>query len=145
MPITEIVSDAKIEYAINSNDKKLFLGLIDNSNNLYAATLILIKNISPNVKEAYAPNGFLIDYANFSLVETFTRELTKYLQQEKVTYLITNPMFKYKVYNKKNTLIENNTNILDNLIRLDYKDIGYDSDFGRFDIIIENYDNIDDI
>ena len=137
-----------IEYSnlpINSNSKKLFLGLVDNSNNLYAATLILIKNISPSVKEAYAPNGFLIDYSNFSLVETFTRELTKYLQQEKVTYLITNPMFKYKVYNKRNTIIENNTNILDNLIRLDYKDIGYDSDFGRFDIIIENYDNIDNI
>ena len=95
-----------IEYSnlpINSNDKKLFLGLVDNSNNLHAATLILIKNISPNVKEAYAPTGFLIDYSNFTLVETFTRELTKYLQQEKVTYLITNPMFKYKVYNKKNT------------------------------------------
>ena len=89
-----------VEYSnlpINSNDKKLFLGLIDNSNNLHAATLILIKNVSPSVKEAYAPNGFLIDYSNFSLVETFTRELTKYLQQEKVTYLITNPMFKYKV------------------------------------------------
>ena len=38
-----------IEYSnlpINSNDKKLFLGLVDNKNDLYAAALILIKNIS---------------------------------------------------------------------------------------------------
>lgn len=137
-----------IEYSLlpeNGSEKKLFLGLIDDSNNLSAATLILIKNISPSVKEAYAPNGFLIDYSNFSLVKIFTEELIKYLKTEKITYLITNPMFKYKVYNKKNTTIENNVNILDNLIRLDYKDIGYPNDFSKFDIIIENLNSVDDI
>ena len=99
-----------IEYSLlpeNSNDKKLFLGLIDDSNNLCAATLLLIKNISPSIKEAYAPNGYLIDYSNFELVKTFTEELTKYLQKEKVTYLITNPMFKYRIYNKQNNIQEN--------------------------------------
>ena len=39
--------------------------------------------------------------------------LTTELQKEKITYLITNPMFKYRTYNKYNTLIENNVNILD--------------------------------
>ena len=62
---------------------------------------LLIKNISPSIKEAYAPNGFLIDYSNFDLVKTFTEELTKYLKNEKITYLITNPMFKYRIFNKK--------------------------------------------
>ena len=129
-----------IEYSLleeNRSLKKLFLGLIDESNNLYAATLLLIKNISPSIKEAYAPNGFLIDYSNFDLVKTFTDELTKYLKNEKITYLITNPMFKYRIFNKKNIQIENNQNILDNLIKLDYKPIGYSSDFGKYDIIIE--------
>ena len=137
-----------IEYSLleeNKKYKKLFLGLIDESNNLCAATLLLIKNISPNIKEAYSPNGFLLDYSNFSLVKTFTEELTKYLKNEKITYLITNPMFKYKIYNKQNILIENNENILNNLIKLDYKNIGYSSDFSKYDIIIENYNNIDDI
>ena len=130
-----------IEYSmleINSNKKKLFLGLIDDMNNIHAATLILVSNISPTIKEAIAPNGFLIDYSNFSLVETFTEELKKYLSKEKITYLITNPMFKYKVYNKKNCIIENNESILNNLYRLDYKNIGYNSDFEKYDIIIEN-------
>lgn len=129
----------------NYNDKKLFLGLIDNFNNLCAATLLLVKNISPTIKEAYAPNGFLIDYSNFDLVKTFTEKLIKYLQKEKITYLITNPMFKYRTYNKHNTLIENNVNILDNFIRLGYKDIGYSSDFAKFDVIIENENSHDDI
>ena len=129
----------------NQPDKKLFLGLVDNQNNLCAATLLLIKNVSPSIKEAYAPNGFLIDYSNFELVKIFTEELTKYLNNEKVTYLTTNPMFKYRIYNKQNTLIENNVNILDNLIKLDYKNIGYMSDFSRYDIIIENHEDINSI
>ena len=137
-----------IEYSLleeNRSLRKLFLGLIDESNNLYAATLLLIKNISPSIKEAYAPNGFLIDYSNFNLVRTFTEELTKYLKNERITYLITNPMFKYRIFNKKNIQLENNQNILDNFIKLDYKPIGYSSDFSKYDIIIENYKDINDI
>ena len=137
-----------IEYSLlpeNQKFQRLFLGLVDSSNNLCAATLILIKNVSPSIKEAYAPDGFLIDYSNFTLVKTFTEELIKYLNNQKITYLTTNPMFKYKVYNKQNFLIENNANILDNFIKLDYKNIGYYGEFSRYDIIIENYDNIDDI
>lgn len=137
-----------IEYSLleeNRNYRKLFLGLVDESNNIYAATLLLIKNISPTIKEAYSPNGFLIDYSNFNLVKDFTEQLIKYLKKEKITYLITDPMFKYKIYNKQNILIENNENILNNLIKLDYKVNGYDSDFSKYDIIIENYNDISDI
>lgn len=137
-----------IEYSLleeNQKLSKLFLGLIDDSNNICAATLVLIENISPNIKEAYAPNGFLIDYSNFELVRIFTEELIKYLKKERVTYLITNPMFKYRIYNKNNVILENNINILDNLIRLDYQPIGYPNDFSKYDIIIEDYDNKENI
>ena len=137
-----------IEYSLleeNNGSNRLFLGLVDESNNLLAATLIIIKNISPSIKEAYAPNGFLIDYANFGLVKIFTEELSKYLKTLKITYLITNPMFKLRIYNKNNNLIENNINIFDNLVKLDYKPVGYSSEFSKYDIIIENYENIDNI
>ena len=80
-----------IEYSnlpMNSKHKRLFLGLIDDSNNIHAAALIIIKKISPNIYEAYSPNGFLIDYSNFDLVKIFTEELINYLKDEKVTYLI---------------------------------------------------------
>jgi len=124
---------------------KLFLGLVDENNNLCAASLLLIKNVSPNIKEAYAPNGFLIDYSNFDLVKIFTDKLREYLKSHKVTYLITNPMFRLRIFNKQNNLIENNQNILDNLIKLDYKPIGYNNEFSKYDVVIENYNNIDDV
>lgn len=126
-----------------SNNSKLFLGLIDDNNNLLCASLIIIKNITPTVKEAYVPNGYLIDYNDNNLLKIFTNKLTEYLKLEKITYLIINPMFKYKIYNKKNNIIENNYNILNNLYSLGYKDIGYINDFSRFDVIINNNSSSD--
>ena len=126
-----------IEYSMlnfNTTKKKLFLGLIDSDNNIHAAALILIRNISSTVKEAIAPNGFLIDYADFKLVRTFTEELKKYLSMEKVTYLITNPMFKNKVINKDDVVIQDNSEILNNLYKTGYESMGYFSDFERYDL-----------
>ena len=137
-----------IEYSMlkyNADKKRLFLGLIDDFENLYAATLILIHSVHPGILEAIAPNGFLIDYANFDLVKTFTTELIKYLKKEKVTYLVTNPMFKYHTYNKNNYMIENNDALLNNLYRLDYRSLGYYSDFERYDVIIENNNSINSL
>lgn len=130
-----------VEYSLlpeNNNYKKIYLGLIDESNNLLSATLIIIKNISSNISEAIAPNGYLIDYSDIELVKIFTEQLIAYLKKEKVTYLITNPMFKYRVYDKKNNTIENNYKMLNNLYSLGYKDIGYNNDFSKYDIIINN-------
>lgn len=137
-----------IEYSMlheNAKNKLLFLGLIDDDNNLHAATLIIIKEVTSLIKEAIAPNGYLIDYNNSNLVTTFTIELKKYLLKEKITYLITNPMFKLKVYNNNNVIIENNENIYHQLIKTGYKSIGYSSEFEKYDIIIENNSSPDDI
>ena len=130
-----------IEYAYletNIHKQRLFLGLVDDNNNIHAASLILIHNVSTTVIEAVAPNGFLIDYANYDLVKKFNELLIKRLKKEKVTYLITNPMFKYHVINKKNVIIQNNENLLTNLYMLGYNSIGYYSDFEKYDVIIEN-------
>lgn len=129
----------------NIHKRKLFLGLVDENNNIHAATLILIKDISPLIKEAIAPNGYLIEYQNKELLKTFTEELKKYLLKEKITYLITNPMFKLKVFNKSNTLIENNQFIYDYLIELGYRNLGYYSEFEKYDVILENYHSSEDI
>jgi len=137
-----------IEYSLLkqfNNKQRLFLGLTDDNNNIHAATLIIISNITPTVKEAYAPNGFLIDYANYELVNIFIKELKLTLQKEKVTYLVTNPMFKYKTYTKNNSIIENNESLLYHLYQLNFENIGYNQDFEKYDIIIDNQDTESDI
>lgn len=137
-----------IEYTnlrFNGSKKKLFLGLIDDDENIYGATLLLVHNVSPYVVEAIAPNGFLIDYEDYELVRVFTEELKKYLRKIRVTYLITNPMFKYKVYDKNNMMIENHESTLNNLYSLEYKSIGYFSQFEKYDVILENNISTNDI
>lgn len=129
----------------NIDKRKLFLGLIDDKNIIHAATLIFITNINNIFKEAIAPDGFLIDYTNFSLVKNFTDELIKYLAKEKITYLITNPMYKHKIYDKNNILLEDNISILNNLLSLNYQNIGYINDFEKYDVIIENKNGYQDI
>ena len=64
-----------IEYSMlryNTDKKRYFLALVDDNNNIYAATLLLVHSVRPGILEAIAPNGFLIDYANFELVKIFT-------------------------------------------------------------------------
>ena len=137
-----------LEYSrilINRKKEKLFLGMVDNDDNIYAAVLVLVRNVSSFVKEGVAPNGFIIDYANLKLVTRFTELLKKYLRKERITYLITNPMFKYRVYNKRNIMIENNDHIYNNLLKIGFDSIGYFSDFEHFDIIIENNNSANDI
>ena len=136
------------EYAkiiTNRHKRSLFLGLIDDNYEIKAGALILIRNVSKLVKEAVAPNGYLIDYHDFDLVSTFTTLLKERLLKEGVTYLITNPMFKYHVYNKSNQMIENNDDIYNNLLNLEYHSIGYFSEFENYDIIIDNIDTLEDI
>ena len=66
-----------IEYAklkcINDY-KPLYLGLVDDDNNVHAATLILEKNLNNKFKYGIVPNGYLI------LLKTFTTELKIYLK-----------------------------------------------------------------
>ena len=126
-----------LEYS-NLVQNKILLGLTDEHNNIYAAVMLTIKNISPNIKEANAPDGFIIDYSNLTLVKNFTIELKKYLKKIKVTYLTTNPKFKLKTYDKNNQLIENNIYILNNLLSIGFKSNGYKDDFSKYDIIINN-------
>ncbi len=137
-----------IEYTkLEENEKyeKLFLGLIDDNEVIHAAVSILINNISPFAKEAIAKDGFLIDYNDFYLLEEFTKLLRQELKKHKVAYLITDPVFTYKKYNKNRTLIEDHENILDNFIRNDYIVKGHKSEFEKYDIILENYKSINEI
>lgn len=122
-----------------------YLALIDDDNLILAATIILIKKVSSLVKEAIAPNGFIIDYTNKELLKQFTFYLKQHLKKEGITYLITNPMYKYKVYDKNNNLLLDNEDIHNTFISLNYINIGHQNPFERYDVIIENKNSLEEI
>lgn len=116
--------------------KKLYLGLIDDANNVIGATLILEKKLYGKYKIGYAPNGFLIDFDNETLLKNFTLELKKYLTQLNFIYIRLTPNFAYRIFDKNNLVIKCYPNILDNMKKFGYIHNGFENNFNRFDAIL---------
>lgn len=123
-----------VEYALSMQAQKfdsLFLGLVDDSNQIVAASLILIEHLS-KFKYAYAPRGFLMDYNNFNLLSIFTKELKTYLGKRNVMAIKISPLVIRSIYDKKNNILTKNSyfgNIFNNLQKLGYAHLGYNHYF----------------
>ncbi len=126
-----------VEYANVMKEQKfgiVFLGLVDENNNILAASLILIQKLF-GFKYAYAPRGFLIDYSNFKLVETFTKGVKKYLGKKDVIAIKMNPLIIKTIYDNKNKVIATNSYydaIFEDLKKLGFYHLGYNNYFEAF-------------
>lgn len=143
-PINSIYQTIEYGFVMNHQGfDSVIIGLIDNENHVIGAGIILIKK-NRSIKYAYAPRGFLIDYTNYNLLETFTNLLKKYLAKLGIVTLRINPLIIRSIYDKKHNILSNNEyydNIYNNLIKLGYKHLGYNSYFEglkpRFEAIID--------
>lgn len=127
--------------------QKLYIGLIDENNNLVAATLLLLNKIKM-YNYAYAPRGFLIDYNDQELLKTFTTLLKNYLRKIKITFVKLDPKITYKKYDKELNILENNESIMKTLSDLDYIHLGFNQYFesinSRFEVISNDFTSISD-
>lgn len=125
--------------------KKLYVGLVDDNNNLIAASLLLLNKIK-NYKYAYAPRGFLIDYNDMELFKTFTIMLKNYLKRIKVVFVKIDPRFVYKKYDKDLNVINDNSKMIPFLESLDYVHLGFNTYFesinSRFEVISTDFGSI---
>lgn len=108
-----------------------YLGLSDESGNIKAATLIIVKNDNNDKRKmAYAPRGFLIDWNNDQLVSEFTNLIKDFLAKRGFTYLKIDPMIIYKEHNLDGSEINNGTNnenFIKKLQSLGYIHMGYNN------------------
>ena len=138
-----IYQTSEYAYVMNQeNYTTMFLGLID-VNNIVAASMIMIEKVN-NFKYAYAPRGFLIDYTNYSLLETFTNEIKNYLGKKDIVAIKLSPMIIRNIYDSTGKLIETNKNfdfIFGNLKGLGYYHFGYNNFFEglkpRFEAVLD--------
>ncbi len=135
------------EYAMVMNNQgfqTMFLGLIDEQNHILAATLLLVEK-KHGFKYAYAPKGFLLDYTNASLFETFTTTIKKYLGKKDIIAVKLCPMIIKTIYDTKNNLKSENQRyqqIFDTFKRLGYFHLGYNN---NFEALKPRYEGILDI
>lgn len=105
-----------------------YLGLKDDKK-LVAAALILAKNL-PIIKKKmfYSPRGFLIDYNDYKILETFTKEIKNYAKKENAIFIKIDPYVEYIEHDNNGNIIENgfdNKQATENLKKLGYKHYGF--------------------
>jgi len=100
--------------------KPLYLGLMDDSDNVIAATLLLEKKLNSKLKYGYCPNGYLIDFFNINLVNIFTVEFKKYLKENNYIYTHLDPRLDYQILSNKYIPMENNSKVINDLKKLGY-------------------------
>lgn len=98
-----------------------YIGLVDNMD-VIGAALILYKKLG-NTYYSYSPRGFLIDYSNLYLLETFTNLIKDYYKKRNFAFIKINPEIAIGKLNKKTLNFEYNANynIINNLNRCGYK------------------------
>lgn len=94
---------------------------------IIAATILLIKKVIGNIRFAYAPRGFLLDYSDFSLLEVFTNEIKSYLKNLGVAFLKINPYVDYQLrdVNGEPTESTKNDALMEKLKSLGYIHYGF--------------------
>ncbi|MCI7241636.1 MAG: aminoacyltransferase, partial [Bacilli bacterium] len=128
-----------VEYASmmkNYGYDKMFLGLVDDSNNVIGATVILEKKLFGKYNYGYAPNGFLIDFDDTILLKNFTKYLKEFLKELNFIYISLDPNFAYRIYGKNNIVLKCYPNIIDNMESLGYIKKGFNSKFKKYNAIL---------
>ena len=107
-----------------------YVGLLDDSNNVVASSLLLEKKLPLGFSYLYAPRGYIIDFDNMDLLSEFTKELKNYAKKKKAIFIKIDPD---NIYNEEdvsgNKIIENNNSSINNLIKLGYKHLGFTKNF----------------
>ncbi len=108
-----------------------YLGLVDESKKIVAATLLLQKHLPLNLCYFYAPRGFVIDFKKKELLKTFTTKIIEYIKKQKAIFLKIDPDIIIKQTNYLGETSENKDfkQIYDNLVSCGFKHQGYTKNF----------------
>lgn len=126
-----------LEYGLvmnKHNYESIFVGLINDANDIVAASLILIEKLG-QFKYAYAPRGFLIDYNNNELLTEFTNQIKTFLKKKKIIAIKITPLIAKSKYTPSlNISLDNQgyDSIYNKLIELKYYHLGYNNFFEAF-------------
>lgn len=99
------------------------IGLVNEKNEIIAASLIIIKKINLFFSYGYAPKGFLMNYYDEAIVKEFTTKLKKHYYKKNMAFIKINPEIEIGQIDLKNKTITYNRNkhIISTLKKYDFK------------------------
>ena len=109
-----------------------YVGLKEN-NKLICAALLLEKKLIMGYSYLYSPRGYVIDFNNKELVNTFTKYLKEFAKKNKIVFIKIDPAIKLHTLDTDGNIIEgeNNEELVKYLNSLGYKHLGYNLGFER--------------
>ena len=108
-----------------------YLGLVNEQNEMVAATLLLQKKLPLNLCYFYAPRGFVIDYKKKELVHTMTKKVIQFAKEKNAVFVKIDPdiiktSFNYENVENKNPDYEE---IFETLKDCKFKHLGFTKNF----------------
>lgn len=104
---------------VTNHSTPYYLGLVNDDDEIVAATLLLEEHLSMNFCCLYAPRGFVIDYKNTRLLAIFTQKLKDFAKHKKAISIKINPAIIYKYNNE--SIDEEAIQIIQHLRNLGYR------------------------
>ena len=109
-----------------------YLGLVNDDNEILAATLLLLKKLPLNLCYLYAPRGFVIDFYNADLLETFSQEIVKFAKKKRAIYFKIDPDIIWQRTTCQGEVIEEEKKekkVFNHLKKLGYRHLGFTQNF----------------
>ena len=117
---------------IKKNLTPHYLGLIDQENEIIAATLLLEKKLPLNLCYFYAPRGFVIDYKKKEILKIMTQKIVDFAKKRKAIFVKIDPDIKLHDLDIEGNVInntENNENLVKFLQKIGYRHLGFNKNF----------------
>jgi len=109
-----------------------YLGLVNEQDEIVAATLLLQKHLPLKYCYFYAPRGFVIDYKKKELVKTMTKKIVEFAKKKKAIFLKIDPdiiIRSYDYSNKEQKLKTDPNEIFNTLKESGFKHLGFTKNF----------------
>ena len=136
---------------IKKNLTPYYLGLVNEKDEIVAATLLLEKKLPLNMCYFYAPRGYVIDYTKKELFKTFTKKIVEFAKKKKAIFIKIDPdIIKSSTnYLGQKTDNKNYNDIFQTLKQCGYKHKGFTKNFEtmqpRYTFRIDLTQSIDEI
>lgn len=116
---------------VKKNLTPYYLGLVNEDDEIVAATLLLEKKLPMNLSYFYAPRGFVVDYKKKELVKTMTKKIIEFIKNKKAIFLKIDPDIIRKSINYKGEETKNKDydEIFNTLKEAGFKHQGYTKNF----------------